>query len=1795
MTPSLMIRRLTLTFTILILSPLSIATAADYYVSPTGSASGNGSKSQPWDLNTALRQPPAIKPGDTIWIQGGTYTRYYLSKLNGSSAAPIPVRAMPGQRVTLDGYGGTGQEAVIRVEGNFVTFEDLEIMNSDPQRVTTDSGPWPTMARSAMGFRVVGSGVRIINCIIHDNGLGIAAEVGTAGAGELYGNIIFHNGWEGPDRGHGHGHGLYAQNLTGQRIIADNIVFNNFSHGFQIYGSGAASAALNNFYLEGNVLFDNGILSSGGFQRNILLGGGQLAQNPVLNANYTYYPPGGPLSQLGYDAGCRNAILTNNYFISGLRLMPDCQITTMTGNLFYGGIAGFSISSYPGNVLTTTRPTGVQSFVRPNRYAPGSGHVIVYDWDRKSTVDVDVSSIGLKAGDAYEIVDAENIFALPVASGTYTGGTVAVPMTGLTVMRPIGNVPKLPMHTAPDFAVFIVRKPGSSSTTPVSTPPPAPVPPAPPMPPTPPTPPPAPVPVPPAPPTPPSRPTPPLPPTRATVRNTHPRVWITPQRLARMKADAAANAVRWQNVKAAAAQSVAPGDLDSLNVPAFALAYQITGDPTYAQKTIQILLNVAQPGNSLTRDSYYDYRTVMPNMSAGFDWCYAQMTPAQRQQVASWLMDRADDVWPETNPARRTGWAVDDPANNYFYGFLETWVAALAVYGDDPRAPAHIQLAMTKYRSRVRTYTDGWGQGGFFAESTNYDSTARLASILDAHMTAAGEDLINEPGFTFLRDSLYWRIHSTVPGNNLYYPLGDQSRVSIGPLSDYDRFRALVPALTLNDQTARQFAKRWLDTISPSVSTWSFQVPWEFIYYDTQAPSADYTAALPTSYFAPGPGMFVKRSSWASDATYWGFWSGPMYEDHQNRDVNGFMIYKGDWLAGNATIWSHSGILNGTDDQNNVTIGGQGQWWQGPDAKWPDEPGRILAREDTASYTYIAGQGAPAYVQDRSHGGVKIVNDDVRRIVYVPADTFVIHDHISVVDPSAAKEWHLQSHGPINVNGRSFTFDNGAYRLVGQSVLPDTGVTVSVTPRNAGANNTLSSYRLDVVTRRGQATDDLLSVLQIVPIAQQAAQPIDVVSVTAGDVDGAQVGGWAVMFGRGTAIAAPIRYQLARPAQHHLLVNLPVGQSYQLTTNDGAGRTMQTLHIAASSSGTLQFDAQGVSERGIVMQPDGPISRPPSTPPPTSAPMLTLIATPTTIALGQSSTLTWSFNRSAGTCQASGQGWSGGRPVAGQELVKPAAITSYMLTCQSATPGEASVTQTVTVMVSAPTPPPPPTPPPAPILKFSANPSTIVPGRSSVLVWSLNRTAGACQASGGGWSGSRAIAGQETVTPATTTAYTLTCKSPIADEPSVTQTVTVTVQAGVPVPVPPPSPSPNVTFNGFRNAKRDQAQVVRAGETLYIDGSGFGSTGTVAFDQSLVTPLAWSDVEIAVVTPALGPNPVSPVIRVNGVVDTWPLTVIPAGVPAPTPPEPFPGPSLTFSATPTTISVGQSSVLSWRLGTQAGECEAIDGWTGIRAASGQETVTPAITTNYTLLCFSGIADGATRQTVTVTVSSASPQPPPSSGDYTVTATPSTVAPRGQIVISWTAPAGRPATDWIALYQVGAPATRYIGYRYTKTRATGSETFTVPGQPGNYEARYLQAGGYVAVATSQPFVVSGWAVPVPPPRPTPPPAPVPRPTTPPPPGGRSRPVVSGYRNATGESISSAAPGTSVTIVGYEFGSGGTVRIAGATSQSSAWTPQSITVVIPLSTTPRSGSILVRRSDGAVGFGPAFTVTSGSTSR
>ncbi len=75
-------------------------------------------------------------------------------------------------------------------------------------------------------------------------------------------------------------------------------------------------------------------------------------------------------------------------------------------------------------------------------------------------------------------------------------------------------------------------------------------------------------------------------------------------------------------------------------------------------------------------------------------------------------------------------------------------------------------------------------------------------------------------------------------------------------------------------------------------------------------------------------------------------------------------------------------------------------------------------------------------------------------------------------------------------------------------------------------------------------------------------------------------------------------------------------------------------------------------------------------------------------------------------------------------------------------------------------------------------------------------------------------------------------------------------------------------------------------------------------------------------------------------------------------------PSVTLTANPSIINVGNNSVLTWN-SQNANYCIASGGWSGSKSISGSETVVPSVSTNYTINCYNNSGQNSAAATIYV--------------------------------------------------------------------------------------------------------------------------------------------------------------------------------------------------------------------------------------
>jgi hypothetical protein len=164
-------------------------------------------------------------------------------------------------------------------------------------------------------------------------------------------------------------------------------------------------------------------------------------------------------------------------------------------------------------------------------------------------------------------------------------------------------------------------------------------------------------------------------------------------------------------------------------------------------------------------------------------------------------------------------------------------------------------------------------------------------------------------------------------------------------------------------------------------------------------------------------------------------------------------------------------------------------------------------------------------------------------------------------------------------------------------------------------------------------------------------------------------------------------------------------------------------------------------------------------------------ATPMNIMAGESATIIYATLNATTVTISPGVGNVG---ASGSIVVTPAVTTNYVITASNAT---SNVTCNVTVAVTPGTAPR--------IIRFTANPLTIVKGATSTLVWQVENADTVTIVPN---LNTVPLIGTQDVSPAQTTSYTLTATNKFGQ---------ATAQATVTVTQPPPPPPPNVSITSF--------------------------------------------------------------------------------------------------------------------------------------------------------------------------------------------------------------------------------------------------------------------------------------------------------------------------------------------------------------------------------------------------------------
>lgn len=361
-----------------------VRSAMVYYVATTGQDSNSGSQSSPFATLSAAAT--RAKPGDVIYVRGGTYyypNEQYIGSI-GTSTASITYQPYSGETVILDGSKLTSNTNVVNVAGAYNIFKGFQVKNAKQIGIVSWGGKNiqirnNTVSNSARSGIFVGytdftttSNIVIDGNIVYNNCLSNQSLTATGGwptaiSSFKASNITISNNNVYQNYGEGIGFALTKGGTASRNTIRDN-----YSVNFYLDNATNITVERNHIYTTNHTTFYRFSQPASGIQianepydlsnpnnmvtirNNIVRGGreglsyytygnGGGLKNFVI-ANNTFYQATSTMLFIQDDAGHTNNLIANNIFhqINGKAMTQfnGSSAFSFRTNNWYGGTAG---------------------------------------------------------------------------------------------------------------------------------------------------------------------------------------------------------------------------------------------------------------------------------------------------------------------------------------------------------------------------------------------------------------------------------------------------------------------------------------------------------------------------------------------------------------------------------------------------------------------------------------------------------------------------------------------------------------------------------------------------------------------------------------------------------------------------------------------------------------------------------------------------------------------------------------------------------------------------------------------------------------------------------------------------------------------------------------------------------------------------------------------------------------------------------------------------------------------------------------------------------------------------------------------------------------------------------------------------------------------------------------------------------------------------------------------------------------------------------------------------------------
>ena len=1195
--------RLLLPAAFVLLAWAASASAADYYVSPAGNDSNTGASTAPW--RTLQKAANTAQAGDVVHVADGTYVGMNITR-SGTVSAPITFRAQ-GTGALVNARNASTDDNINIEGGSYIIIDGFAV--EDAPRA---------------GIRIVnGTGVVIRNNVIARSGHSGILTGWTPGI-----QIIDNVSW-----GAAAQHGIYVSN---SRVAPDDIVvrgnecFGNGQNGIQLNGDcwesgdgvftnaiiennivhdnnwkGFSLISVQNSVIRNNLIYDNGVSAGAGGIHLVDQPNCSLPSSDNLVVNNTVVEP--RIAAVRISLGSINNVIFNNLVVAS---GTDYTIVDEVGGNFIDATSNLKRTSSSGLFVDAA---GKDFHLAPSSAAVDAG---VSSYQGQSAPAVDREGAARPAGSGWDVGADELGSGTPdgtpptvaitspannaTVSGSVTVTASASDNIGVAGVRfhvdgtPVGAEDVSPPYTAAISTVSLSNgshtlsavardAAGNSATsTPVlvtvdNAPPPA------------------------------------------GILPNHPRLVITPPRLAELRAaacvDDQGNAIpnctptsQWTTMRGYFELCYATPQNCYYIIPyGFALYYLMTGNVDYANHAISLVDAEIADGFDRERQNFYLHAdNQVRNAAFVFDWLYDLLDAQKRSTYIDYMNRIVQELYvrdPYNNPFYEGDrFATNDPGNNYYYAqMLCAMQTALSTYGENdftvPLNGSDVPLELY-FKAQDRTYNNildfvydrleneaqnyigTRGAGGGWHEGTQY-GTAAKNQIFDLYLylrDAGGRDYFTTTSFP--RSATYFHIYLVQPGNDVRYNGGDAGREKREWVSPYERETALQLARGLLGTVESEYAQYWANHVMPTMGTgWQHMYASDFLWTNLAQPERDFKE-LPTSYFAEGLGWLNSRSSWADDAVCVTFICADRVQAHQHKDQNSFTIYKGNslegWLAIDANFCPESnGLSKGGSAHNTILVNGE-------DQRYGDGTGEAIKHEITDQYAYVMGDASDAYWVNPGgwgHGYEPYLDTYLRELVHVFPGYVVVYDRVTPLSKfeDVTITYVLNTRNEPTVSGNMVTAVSDPNKLEQKTLLPASDFTTRT-------GNSLGCRRFELERNAPAPNTQFLHVLWAGPTSGALPQT-ELVTSTTNNMVGAHIketnNNIVLMFSSeptGTVPPGNVLFELSTTENttNHLYGLLPETE-YRVDVACTEGRQVIAVSrgrgTLTSAEGTLTFEA----------------------------------------------------------------------------------------------------------------------------------------------------------------------------------------------------------------------------------------------------------------------------------------------------------------------------------------------------------------------------------------------------------------------------------------------------------------------------------------------------------------------------------------------------------------------------------------------------------------------------------------------